>query len=121
MMAFTKVFKAISNGVRQNTSDFRSWDKTGALWIALPSLKEQEAIADFLDAEVEKIKYGISALQKEIDVLKEYRARLISDVVTGQMDVRNVVIPEYEMEYDLNPDESEESEDTLCEEVNDNE
>ena len=27
MMAFTKVFKAISNGVRQNTSDFRSWDK----------------------------------------------------------------------------------------------
>ena len=39
MMAFTKVFKAISNGVRQNTSDFRSWDKAGSLWIALPSVE----------------------------------------------------------------------------------
>lgn len=27
MMAYTKIYKAISNGVRQNTSGFRSWDK----------------------------------------------------------------------------------------------
>lgn len=27
MMAYTKIYKAISNGVRQNTRGFRSWDK----------------------------------------------------------------------------------------------
>ena len=34
MLAFKKVYKAISNGVRENTSDFRSWDKTGAIYIS---------------------------------------------------------------------------------------
>ena len=65
MMAFTKVYKAISNGVRQNTSDFRSWDKAGSLWIALPSVEEQEEIADILDNEVEKTKAEIVALISE--------------------------------------------------------
>ena len=31
----------------------------------------------------------------QIELLKEYMTRLISDVVTGQVDVRDVVIPEY--------------------------
>jgi type I restriction enzyme S subunit len=100
MMAFTKVFKAISNGVRQNTSDFRSWDKAGSLWIALPSVEEQEEIADILDNEVEKTKAEIVALKRQIELAKEYRTRLISDVVTGQMDVRGIEIPDYSPEED---------------------
>ena len=100
MMAFTKVFKAISNGVRQNTSDFRSWDKAGSLWIALPSVEEQEEIADILDNEVEKTKAEIVALKRQIELAKEYRTRLISDVVTGQMDVRGIEVPDYSPEED---------------------
>lgn len=100
MMAYTKVFKAISNGVRQNTSDFRSWDKAGALYIALPSIEEQELISDTIDVAVANIDNSISVIYRSIEALKEYRTRLISDVVTGQVDVRGVVIPDYTPEED---------------------
>lgn len=106
MMAFTKVFKAISNGVRQNTSDFRSWDKAGSLYIALPSLEEQEIIADIIDARISDMDKGIEKLKKQIDVMHEYRTRLISDVVTGQMDVRGIEIPDYTPEDDIENDSS---------------
>ncbi len=37
---------------------------------------------------VEKIQAGIAQAQSEIDLLREYRTRLIADVVTGKLDVR---------------------------------
>lgn len=96
MMAYTKVFKAISNGVRQNTSDFRSWDKVGNLFIALPSLEEQEAIADQIDTGLSYIAQAKEKISQEILLLEELKTKLISDVVTGNIDVRDVEIPEYE-------------------------
>lgn len=109
MMAFTKVFKAISNGVRQNTSDFRSWDKAGALYIALPSVEEQEIIADIIDVKISDMDRGIEKLKKQIEVMHEYRTRLISDVVTGQMDVRGIEIPDYVPEEENTADLSDET------------
>lgn len=100
MMAYTKVFKAISNGVRQNTSDFRSWDKAGALYIALPSFEEQQQIVDYIEKQTAKINMLKEKTAKQISYLEEYRTRLISDVVTGQIDVRNIVIPDYMPEED---------------------
>ena len=96
MMAYTKVFKAISNGVRQNTSDFRSWDKVGDLLICLPTHDEQVAIADKLDYLTVQTKAGISFFEKQIEHLQELRTRLISDVVTGQVDVRGIKVPDDE-------------------------
>lgn len=96
MMAYTKVFKAISNGVRQNTSDFRSWDKVGNLFIALPSLEEQEAIADQIDTGLSYIAQAKEKISQEILLLEELKTKLISDVITGNIDVRDVEIPEYE-------------------------
>lgn len=84
-MALSKVFKLISNGVRQNTSDFRSWDKVGAIPIMLPPLEEQQAIVDYIEAKLSKIDSCMADLQAEIDYLKEFKQRLISDVVTGQI------------------------------------
>lgn len=84
-MALSKVFKLISNGVRQNTSDFRSWDKVGAIPIMLPPLEEQQAIVDYIEAKLSKIDSCMADLQTEIDYLKEFKQRLISDVVTGQI------------------------------------
>ena len=43
-------------------------------------------------------------VEKQIEYLREYRTRLISDVVTGQLDVRDVVIPEYIPEEDTEID-----------------
>ena len=41
-------------------------------------------------------RYIIKKLNEEIALFTEYRTRLISDVVTGKIDVRGVVVPEYE-------------------------
>ena len=99
MMAYTKVFKAISNGVRQNTSDFRSWDKVGDLLICLPTHDEQVAIADKLDYLTVQTKAGISFFENQIEHLHEVRTRLISDVVTGKVYVRGIKVPDVEYTY----------------------
>lgn len=52
--------------------------------------KEQEKIIDRLDSVVLKTKMAILRLQTEIGYLKEYRTSLISEVVTGKIDVRNI-------------------------------
>ena len=112
MMAYTKVFKAISNGVRQNTSDFRSWDKVGDLLICLPDISEQVAIADELDKLTDATKKGIACFERHIEKLVDLRTRLISDVVTGQIDVRGIEVPDYE-HYDEAPENAtEESSDS---------
>ena len=71
---------------------------------------EQEEIADCIEQETAKIDRAIPVLEKEIELLKEYRTRLISDVVTGQMDVRNVEVPEYTPEEDIAEEAPEEQE-----------
>jgi len=61
-----------------------------ALPCPLPPLPEQTAIVEYLDAQTAKIDAAIAALRCEIDLLREYRERLIADVVTGKVDVREV-------------------------------
>jgi len=56
--------------------------------LALPSADEQAEIVRFLITESEKINSAIAAARREIDLLKELRTRLIADVVTGRLDVR---------------------------------
>lgn len=68
--------------------------------LPLVPIDEQVEIAQYIETEVEKIDKAIPVVQKEIDLLREYRTRLISDVVTGQIDVRGIAIPEYELEVD---------------------
>ena len=66
--------------------------------VPIPPEEEQKQIAHFLDRLTEKIDESIQKCNESIELLYEYRTRLISDVVTGQIDVRNVIIPEYEVE-----------------------
>ena len=68
--------------------------------LPLVPIDEQVEIAQYIETEVEKIDKASPVVQKEIDLLREYRTRLISDVVTGQIDVRGIAIPEYELEVD---------------------
>lgn len=75
--------------------------------VSLPEipLEEQKRIADYISTEVKKIDDAIPVFKKEIELLREYRTRLISDVVTGQVDVRGVEIPDYTPEEDNAMDE----------------
>lgn len=81
-MAISKVFKLISNGVRQNTSDFRSWDKVGAIPIMVPPLHEQQAIVDYLKDKTLKIEQYVSARERERELLDSLKQSEIANIVT---------------------------------------
>ena len=82
--------------------------------LPLIPMDEQIEIAEYITAEVAKIDNALPTFQKEIELFREYRTRLISDVVTGKIDVRDVVIPDYtpeddtEIDTDDNGDDAEE-------------
>lgn len=59
-----------------------------ALWLALPPTGETVEIADSLDAELRNIDATIEKTEHKVKLLNEYRTRLIADVVTGKLDVR---------------------------------
>ena len=58
-----------------------------SLHFPVPHLSEQKQIVSYLDAKTSKIDKLIANITKEIDCIKEYKQRLISDVVTGQIKV----------------------------------
>jgi type I restriction enzyme S subunit len=60
----------------------------GRLHIALPLFSEQAAIVRFLKTEMADQEAAIERAGREISLLREYRTRLIADVVTGKVDVR---------------------------------
>ena len=64
--------------------------------VVVPSKDSQKEIATYLNAKHSKYADLIDTIQKEIEVLKELRTRLVADVVIGKIDVRGIEIPEYE-------------------------
>ena len=62
--------------------------------ITLPPLSEQQAIANFLDDKLVKIDKCITVIEKEIKLTQEYRTSLISETVTGKIDVRKYHPPQ---------------------------
>ncbi|MGH7551769.1 MAG: hypothetical protein ACREMQ_01920, partial [Longimicrobiales bacterium] len=63
-------------------------DKYADLPVPVPSMREQSAIVAFLNSAAATIWATIDRAQREISLLREYRTRLIADVVTGKLDVR---------------------------------
>ncbi|ESR26266.1 restriction endonuclease subunit S [Lutibaculum baratangense] len=67
--------------------------RLGTLHVAFsPDLAEQKAILDHIAAETATFDKAIEKAQSEITLIREYRERLIADVVTGKLDVRNIEI-----------------------------
>jgi len=71
--------------------------------ISIPPLLEQVAIVEYLDMQTARIDAAIGATRREIELLREYRTRLIADVVTGKVDVREIAphLPEEPPEEDV--------------------
>lgn len=80
--------------------------------VALPPLEEQEQILGFLGKEERTLNTAIQRAQREIEFIREYRTRLISDVVTGKLDVRDVELPDVEGESEELPSIELEDDDT---------
>ena len=57
--------------------------------VPVPEINIQKEIASYLDRKIGQIDGQVIREQKSIELLKEYRTALISETVTGKIDVRN--------------------------------
>jgi type I restriction enzyme, S subunit len=71
-----------------NTQGNLNVERIGAIGMPFPPLGEQCEIARRAEAETAAFEIGMRRLNREIDLLREYRTRLVADVVTGKLDVR---------------------------------
>lgn len=55
--------------------------------IPIPPLSEQRAIVSYIEAKTASINKLIDAYEQQVERIKEYKQRLISDAVTGKMNV----------------------------------
>ena len=67
------------------------FDQFGQIPLVFPPVDEQDKIVNFLDHKSAQIDALTSDEQRSIELLKEYRQSLISDAVTGKIDVRSEV------------------------------
>ena len=82
-------------------------DVVRSLRVSFPSRNEQDAIVNFVDQSLTTIDDTISRAQQEIALLREYRTRLIADVVTGKLDVRAAaaLLPEADAQAEALPED----------------
>jgi len=78
-------------------------DRLMAISIAIAPPDEQDLIVEHTAESTRPIRVAISRLEREIDLLREYRTRLVADVVTGKLDVREAAtqLPDEELLPDL--------------------
>lgn len=87
-----KVFYGMGGGLRQSLS----YADIKRIPIIIPAISEQVEIIKHINTKTKNIDIYMESLKKEIELLQEYKQRLISDVVTGKVDVRGVEIPNEE-------------------------
>jgi len=78
-------------------TDFRKrlyWDSFKQLTTLVPPIEEQQAIVDFIEQSMLKQDAAVTLLEQQISKLKEYKATLINNAVTGKIKVPGVVEPE---------------------------
>ena len=63
-------------------------ETVGGIYLGWPPESEQEEIVDFLVDATEGIDSVIASIKRQVSLLQKYRTRLIADVVTGKLDVR---------------------------------
>ena len=71
-----------------NTQGNLNVDRIGSRGIAVAPAHEQRLIARQIEASADGLNTATNRANREIELLREYRTRLIADVVTGKLDVR---------------------------------
>ena len=86
-MAKSQWILALSRGVRERSTDFR-FTTFANQFFPVPPLNEQIAIVRHIEYVEKNFGAAIDNARREVELLREYRARLIADVVTGKLDIR---------------------------------
>lgn len=97
---YVNFFAQASDGIRVGQWDLQM-DKMKEIPFIIPPAEEQIAIVEHVRAAMPKYDALIEKLEEEIKVLEEYKVKLISDVITGKIDVRDIEVPDYEFEEEL--------------------
>lgn len=86
------VFRVESKGLGTGSSGFMRLytDRFGMIKLAVPPQEEQMRIVQVIAVSTQEIERTEERVNREISLLHEYRTRLIADVVTGKLDVREV-------------------------------
>jgi len=79
-----KVFYGMGDGLRQSLN-FAGMKN---LRLLLPPIEEQEEIVDYINRKTTEIDSLVVELTYQVEYLKEYKQRLIADVVTGKINVQ---------------------------------
>lgn len=93
---YRRVYAGQSKGMTvglQNLSDIDFF----TVYTVYPPYEEQKAIVEKIEKTEQDYLNTKSHIEHQIELLQEYRTRLISDVVTGQIDVRDEKVPETEV------------------------
>lgn len=93
----------------------------GNTTISLPSIEDQKKAIIAINNIIDSVHETMDKLEREVAVLKEFSVRMISDVVTGKIDVRGIEVPEFEYveEIEDNSDGEEELEEKSGENTED--
>jgi type I restriction enzyme, S subunit len=83
-------FTRRSTGIRSSRLRMYTEDFFG-IPIFQPPLDEQERIVGYIEQEQSQINLAISIAEREIDLIKEFRTVLISEVITGKIDARTLI------------------------------
>ncbi len=71
-------------------------DKMKEIPFIIPPVDKQTAIVEHIKTTIPRLETTIDKMVKVVKILGEYIIRLMSDVVTGKVNVRYVEIPNYE-------------------------
>lgn len=119
--SYVNFFAQASDGIRVGQWDLQM-DKMKEIPFLIPPEEEQREIVNAIKRIQPKCDSQIDNIQRGITILHELKNKIISDVVTGKLDVRNITIPEYEHvddiadEYSEADNDEEEDESTMEEE-----
>ena len=116
MSIFTDIFEMHASG-----TNFKEISETtfGNMKLPFPPLEEQEIIASTIDSRCATIDSAINGKNEQIIMLEELKNHIISDVVTGKIDVRGIEIPDYE--YVADETDTDSNEDANIEETDEQE
>lgn len=78
-------------------------DDVRCLYVLLPPVHDQVRLVAGIETETRALDSAISRLEREIELLREYRTRLVADVMTGKLDVRAAAAKLPETTDDLEP------------------
>lgn len=92
MAAYRDVFMSLSTGIRVRSCDLR-WNKLSIFPFLIPPIKEQNAIAEFIDINLSKVDALISEAKASIDEYRTWKASIIYEAVTKGVD-KNVEMKE---------------------------